>query len=129
MKLKDALDNYYFYSGKLSDICRQLGFAGIAIIWIFGLGTVTTAQLPKDLTLPALLIVASLTLDFLHYLSSTVIWGVYHRVKEKDTKPDAEFEAPRQINWAPLIFFWLKVTALGAAYLALGFYLADHLFR
>lgn len=35
MKLKDAREHYYFYSGKTSDLVRQLGLAGIAVIWLF----------------------------------------------------------------------------------------------
>jgi len=35
MKLKDAREIYYFYSGKTSDLVRQLGLAGIAVIWLF----------------------------------------------------------------------------------------------
>jgi hypothetical protein len=38
MKLQKARDTYYEYSGKLSDITRQLSFAGIAIVWIFRAG-------------------------------------------------------------------------------------------
>jgi len=35
MNLQDYRDDFYTYSGKASDISRQLAFAGIAIIWIF----------------------------------------------------------------------------------------------
>jgi hypothetical protein len=129
VKLAEVREFYYVYSGKLSDVCRQLGFAGIALVWIFGLGTNVNARLPHNLILPSLLIVTSLALDFLHYVASTVLWGVFARIKERDdnTSADTDFEAPARINWAPLAFFWGKVAALGAAYVALGSYLAGRL--
>ena len=35
MKLSDYRETYYEFSGKASDVTRQLAFAGIAIVWIF----------------------------------------------------------------------------------------------
>jgi hypothetical protein len=35
MKLQDYRNDFYLFSGKASDISRQLAFAAIAIIWIF----------------------------------------------------------------------------------------------
>jgi len=35
MKLAQARGHYEYFSGKASDISRQLGFAGIALIWVF----------------------------------------------------------------------------------------------
>lgn len=35
MKLQDVRSTYYELSGKTSDLVRQLGFAGIALIWLF----------------------------------------------------------------------------------------------
>ncbi len=32
MKLQDARDFYYFHSGKTSDLIRQLGLGGIAVV-------------------------------------------------------------------------------------------------
>ena len=57
MKLKDARDLYYFYSGKTSDLVRQLGLAAIAVIWIFKFEVGGTPKIPNDLGLPLALIV------------------------------------------------------------------------
>jgi hypothetical protein len=35
MKLKEYLETFYTFSEKTSNIARQLGFAGIALIWVF----------------------------------------------------------------------------------------------
>ena len=82
MKLRDSLDNYYYYSGKASDIARQLGFAGLAIIWIFRIeGGASSSLVPKKLTVPAALIVSALACDLLQYVAGAAIWAIYHRRK------------------------------------------------
>jgi len=76
MKLDDYRETFYSYTGKASDISRQLAFAGIAIIWIFkkdlpGAGL----TVPRELIVPGLLIVLALGFDLLQYCLGTVIWG------------------------------------------------------
>ena len=129
MNLKDARENYYYYTEKLSEVCRQLAFAGIALIWILGLGEDVTAKLPQALIFPALVLVISLSLDATHYAVASASWGIYHRLKEHrdGVGPEDDFKAPRWINWASLALFWGKVAALGIAYASLASYLVDRL--
>ncbi len=125
MKLRDAREFYGYNSGKLSDIVRQLGFAGIALIWVFTMRSSDGEKIPQGLLGPGILIVLALSLDFLQYCSATLAWGAYSRYKERDgTKEDAEFTAPRWINWPALFFFCLKVVVIGVAYGFLLVYLA-----
>jgi hypothetical protein len=125
MKLKDAREFYYFYSGKTSDLVRQLGFAGIAIIWIFKYDVQGTPQIPQALLPPLILIVLGLALDFLQYAVATSIWGVFQRNKEvSGTAEDVDFLAPKQLNWPTITFFVLKVTSIMAAYVYLLWHLA-----
>ena len=84
MKLKDALDNYYFHSSKASDIVRQLGLAGIAIIWIFKHDVQGIPKIPHELLLPLELIVLGLTFDLLQYFVAAIIWSNFHRCKERE---------------------------------------------
>lgn len=65
MKLKDARDNYYFYSGKASDIARQLSFAGLGVVWIFKIDSASGPVVPSRFVLPTLLILVALSCDFL----------------------------------------------------------------
>jgi len=117
VKLKDALDNYYYYTGKTSEIIRQLGFAGIAVVWVFKADVAGRPIVPSELIPAAFLIGAGLTLDLLHYVAGSLIWGVYHRVKEKrKTSQETEFDAPKQINWLTLFFFWSKAIMMIVAY-------------
>ena len=125
MKLKEALDSYYEYSRKASDIIRYLGLAGLGIIWIFRVQTATGISLSKELTLPTILLILSLVLDLLQYIAGTIIWGVFHRLKEKKgVKENEEIEAPRQLNWPTIIFFWAKFFSIIIAY----YLIFSHLF-
>ena len=66
MNLQDYRDDFYTYSGKASDISRQLAFAGIAIIWIFKKKVPATGlTVPSELILPGILIVLALGVDLL----------------------------------------------------------------
>lgn len=83
MKLRDYRDDFYTFSGKASDVSRQLAFAGIAIIWLFKKDTVPGITLPRELLMPGILIVASLTTDMLHYCLASVTWRLFYRHQEK----------------------------------------------
>lgn len=111
MKLQDARQAYYDYSGKASDVARTLSFAGIALIWVFKVEGNDAPRVPNELVFPALLLAASLACDLLQYASASIFWGVFHRVKEKDSSAteDLEFQAPRWINWPTNVFFWGKL--------------------
>ncbi|MCC2956607.1 hypothetical protein LK542_13385 [Massilia sp. IC2-477] len=124
MILKDALENYYTFSGKTSEIVRQLGLAGIAVVWLFKQDNKTFTQIPADLKLPLLLIVVGLACDLLQYAVSTLIWGSYHRYKEAGgINPKHSFQAPLSINIPGITFFVLKILFIGSAY----FYLLKYI--
>src|SRR5882724_1377019 len=102
MKLKDALKIYYERSTKLSEVVRQLNFAGIAVIWLFRTGEKTGGIPYSDSLLwPLGLLIASATFDLLQYAYASAAWGTFHRQKEKELNHDqeAEFHAPAAINW------------------------------
>lgn len=127
MKLKDARDNYYFNSGKTSDNVRQLALAGIAVVWIFKFDVNGSPHVPPELLLPLGLIAFGLAVDVVQYAVGTLCWGIYNRWKEQKVGEDVEFKAPRQINWAALTFFVVKVIAVIAAYYFILNFLAHKL--
>lgn len=127
MKLQDVREAYYSNTGKLSDIVRQLAFAGIAIVWIFKTDVGGRPTVPPDLISAAILLVSGLTLDLLHYVAGSLIWGIYNRVKERGGQgEDADFKAPAQLNWPLLFFFWSKTAVMALAY---GFLLRSLYYR
>lgn len=126
MKLKDCKDAYDYFSGKTSDIIRYLGLAGIAIVWIFRTESTDKISLSHHLLLPTILLIMGLSLDLFHYIAGTIIWGTYHRIKEKSgINAEKEFDAPRQINWPTLVLFWSKIIPIVIAY----FLILKHLFN
>ena len=125
MKLADARENYYYFSGKVSEIARQLAFAGIGIVWVFRTTVPSGSVLPRELYAAVVWLVLTLGADFAHYLAATILWGTYHRYREKRVAPDEEFVAPRAINWPALAFFYLKVVLLVIAYVWIGAYLKN----
>lgn len=118
MTLGDAKSAYEELSGKASDIVRQLSFGGIALIWLFRLGTEKQFTLDQTMLRAALFIILALFFDFLQYLTSALIWFLYFRRKEKQDIPKTEnFEAPEQLNWAGWTFFCLKAAMILVAYM------------
>jgi len=83
IKLSDCQEAYYLFSGKASDIARQLSFAGIAIVWMFKPINKLNIAIPHSLLIPLFLFSLSLFLDLLHYIYSAVVWGCFHRKEEK----------------------------------------------
>jgi hypothetical protein len=127
MILKDARENYYTLSAKASDIVRQLGFAGIALIWVFKADQGGKVAIPKSLWPSATFIVVGLTMDLLQYVAGSLLWGIYHRLKEREEISETDqFTAPPWINWPAIFFFWGKITAMAAAYGLLLWYLLSN---
>jgi hypothetical protein len=124
--LAKVRETYYEASGKLSDIVRQLAFAGIAVVWLFGY-LVSDQRLDPEYVWPALLIILSLACDFLQYAYRTAAWGIYGWWIEKSNRDKAEFRAPRMINWPSLFLFCSKAVLLAAAYVQLGLRLRQRL--
>lgn len=117
MKLKDYKKEYQWYSGKASDIVRQLSFAGIAIIWIFKAQSQNLPTIPDALLLPLVLFCVSLASDLLQYLFGYLIWFLFFRFQEINGVNENE-EIEHSSFWPlPLHFFMLiKVLAVIVAY-------------
>jgi hypothetical protein len=109
MKLRDARNAYEQFSGKASDLVRQLSLAGVGLIWVFRSGAGATDApllLAPELLRAAVFIFLALLFDLLQYLLGTAIWGIYHRYKErKGTQESSEFLAPEQLNWPIWVCF------------------------
>lgn len=127
--LKDFRTDYQQLSGIASEVSRKLGFAGIAIIWIFKVDSANnTFTLATELYYAGTFIVLSLALDLLQYLSGSLTWGLYWRYKEKEgVAEDAEIKAPRYFNWPAVAFFWLKLVLMIIAYYQLLEFMLSHI--
>ena len=121
MKLSNYREAYYAHTGSASSVGRQVAFAGIALIWVFNAGNAGEIALPTDLLWPALLLILGLALDLTQYVFASAIWGVFHRLKEKQlgADPDPPVSAPPWLNWPTLFCFWGKLVTIIVGYLFL----------
>lgn len=131
MKFKDLLQNKKNNTAKISDLNRNLAFAGIAIVWIFkDLGN--SQIIPQSLKLPFLLFIIALLFDFIQYL--ILSWNdirffkkiepILLEKKEQDPKIDLENEDIGDYRRLYIrlanIFWYLKFIAIILAYILLG---------
>jgi hypothetical protein len=120
MDLEYVRDRYGYYSSKTSEIVRQLGFAGIALAWLFKVDLGGRQAVPATLRLPVALIVLSLSLDLVQYIVGAITWAAFLKHKDQTIDdPKEVFKAPSQINWGTLFFFWAKVVVMVVAYFLL----------
>lgn len=121
--VQDYLKDFYEFSGKASDISRQLAFAAIAVTWLFKTDTPTgLIAIPPDLIWPGILIVAALAADLLQYVAGSLIWGLYARYLERKYIRGVE----RHRNWLPLPIWGLyviKVALIIGAYILILLFL------
>jgi hypothetical protein len=126
MKLQDYRNDFYTFSGKASDLNRQLGFAAIALIWLFKTDVAGQPSIPPPLIWPGILVVASLSLDMLHYCLASIIWRLFYRSKEK-----AGVRETTNITHSPWLEFpiWalfvLKIACVVIAYFYIGLFLVE----
>lgn len=128
MKIKDARDISDFYSGKVSDIARQLALAGLAIVWIFKFDQQGIPKVPHLLLIPAALITLGLLCDFLQYVYGAVAWERYRDAKEHDVGPDEDIFPKKSMTRPMDALFQAKVLLIFTAYAFLVVYLARQIF-
>ena len=129
MKISEMRDAYYEASDKASDIVRQLGLAGIAIIWIFRVGDENGGvKFTNYLLWPLGLFVVSLFCDLLQYLYKSLLWSglnKYHWKIKGDNEADVEV-SPKW-NWPTITLFWLKIVFALIGYVLLFKYILSQI--
>lgn len=110
MNLITIRQTYYDFSGKASDISRQLCFAGIALIWLFKTEKGDLLGVPGVLLIPASLFALSLAFDSFQYIYCSASWALYARhLEAQNISEEEEIDFPLWINWPTLTCFWLKL--------------------
>jgi hypothetical protein len=126
MSRRDVRDEYHLFTGKLSDITRQLSLAGIAVVWVFKITQGEDTVLPTTLFRVSLCLVGALAAEALQYASAAIAYGVYNwQLARRGVELDAQVERHGALNLLPLIFFVLKIVALTAGYALLLTFLLD----
>jgi hypothetical protein len=121
MKIQDYRNDFYAFSGKASDLNRQLAFGAIALIWLFKqdvAGQPGQPTVPHELILPGILVASALVCDVLQYIIASLIWFCYYRWKEFRGATDDE-DVGRHSGWLEVpiwLFFAAKLGSSIAAY-------------
>ena len=124
MVLQEYRETFYTFSGKASDLNRQLAFAGIATIWLFKRDVSGTPTLPHELYLPTFLLILSLAFDMLHYCVAASIWRWVYRSKEKAGVGEKVNVHHSETLELPIYgLFVLKIVCLFVAYFSVGMFI------
>ena len=134
MTLKEIREDYVRYSANVSELSRNLSYAGIGVVWIFkqsasedAIETTFMNSIPVELRWPLLLFIVVLILDLLQYVIQTAIWYPYYtKYKElhKDEKEDdVNLQEPESYNIIPWGFWFLKLMIVIIAYILMGLFL------
>lgn len=127
-KLSDFREDYQKYTTKLSDVNRNIAFAGIAIVWIFRKTNGDNIAISEELIFPSILLVLGLGFDMLQYIYQSIAWAIFYRYHEKRLMDDdVELLAPIEMNYASWAFFGLKVLSVIVAYVFILIFLVDNL--
>jgi hypothetical protein len=129
-KISEYKEDYYLFTGKLSDINRQIAFAGIAIIWVFKKSENSQFQIEVDLILPSILIVCSLAFDMFQYIYQSIAWSIfYSHHNRKHKNEDKKIESSERMNYPSWIFFSTKVILVLIAYVKIFMFLLEKLLK
>ncbi len=134
MTLKEIREDYVRYSANVSELSRNLSYAGIGVVWIFkqsasgdAIKTTFMSSIPEELRWPLLLFIAVLILDLLQYDIQTGIWYPYYiknKEQHKDEKEDdVNLQEPESYNIIPWGFWIFKLIIVIIAYIFLGLFL------
>lgn len=122
--IDDYKSDYYYFTGKASDINRNLALGGIAIIWIFKTTALGEPTIPKELLFPLIALVISLALDLFQYIAGGIIWFIFykykeHQIKNNKIKADADIKAHYVLPSILHLIYWAKLTSNIVAYIFL----------
>lgn len=118
MKLEKYKEEAQFFTSKVSDLNRYLGFVGIAVVWIFKTEVDGKIIIPYELFMPLVLFVISLVVDFLQYIYGATVWTIFFRYHENQKKKNPskriyqqdDIKSPKILpNLTYYCFFYPKV--------------------
>ena len=124
MKIQDYRTDYYFYTGKTSDIARTTALAGIAVIWLFKKEVGGVTYVPPILLWAGLGILVALFMDLAQYFTASCIWRGLYRSRELSGWKDVDRQHPPQKEYPILALFWGKLFFLAAAYVLIAVHMS-----
>lgn len=122
--LKSYREDFESITKNLSDIFRNLSFAGIGIIWIFKNNSLNSKIIPDALYSPLVLLIIALALDFMQYLWKGINYYAFYKRneilydKKKLTEKDIEdVQIWNYVSIGTWTFFGLKIGFMIAAFI------------
>ena len=112
-------NDFYYFTGKASDVARQLAFAGFGIIWVFTDSDETGLHVPDKLLFAGLGFAISLTLDLIQYLLGALIWRfAYRYIEDRFRKlgDDTIYRHEPCLEQPITIIFWIKCALVLVSY-------------
>ena len=131
MKGKDLWAQYQHYTRDLTEHGRKLGFAGVAICWVFK---------KDDFTFPRLIYAALLC--FILYFITDILQafrgamavkyfteGQEDKLWKETGSIEGEIDKPLAVDRAAFLFFKIKIYVILAAFGCIGMYLGMKLLK
>lgn len=123
MKTEEFWKQYQSYTRDLTEHSRKLGFAGVAVCWVFR---------SSDYTFPALIycslgfFVAYFISDILHYfvgaiLTKNFIQKEEFRLFQETGSIEGDVLKPRWLDWPAYTFFIIKAVLMIVGFVFIGF--------
>ena len=125
MKATEYRDTHYFFTGRVSDITRNLAFMGFGVIWILigGLESFKRGNIETPFILIMGLLTISLILDLLQYVYQAILTYVFFKKYEKKDKARGyisdDYEYHNKYNYFSYFLNIIKVLSMIAAYILL----------
>ena len=120
MKLQDILDQYHQDSAHASDIARNLNYALLGVVWILSKESIGNLG---DFKLPLILIVISISADFLQYFMKGLLEKCHFdkqeaKATDKEGNINENYDAapyPKQIKVVAQLFYYAKLLLTAVA--------------
>ena len=133
MKIAEYKEDYYHFTGKLSDINRNMALAGIAIVWLFKKGESDEIRICTELIMPLIIFAVSLSLDMIQYIYQSLLCFIAYKKFDKKHKNDPnkkeiDVEHPEKYNIPTWIFFWIKILTMILGYIYIINFLKELLY-
>jgi hypothetical protein len=120
MKRSDVNEEDKFYTGKASEVVRQLALLGYALIWLFKRDTPAGPTIPIEFQASAFFLTLALLLDFIQYVSGAIGWPLYNKSLYRKSVPvESEVTPPGALYYPTYFAFFAKIAALILGYLCL----------
>ncbi len=133
MRLSEYRSVADYYTGKTSDVTRQLILGGIAIVWLFKAtdATTNTTSLPAIGIWPLITLSAAAMLDICQYFLGGLLWTNFYLNKEEELAteedPDPEVRGPKVYGDTLQWIYYGKVILMIASYMLIVIMLAKEL--